>query len=485
MQQALSENRTQRIGLLVNDMSAINIDSKLLKRTNSFDNDLIDTLELQNGCVCCSLADDMMVSIRQFVHMSEEKNVQYDHIILECSGIAEPRRVREIFRELVGNSSSGLSSVALDTFVTVIDAKVFRDYFGSAETIGSHRQLAVGTNFDWDAPDEEQLGEMVNSDYLDEASAVRCVTELLLEQVECADVILVNKIDLLDNKDQDISNIVSVIQVINPSARIELCEYGAVKTIAAVIGSALGRGVAALDIVKEHKQRLLISERAHDHSHIHSAHKGDDTHSCSHNHDHAHSHLHGHTDDGGSEETTALRRFGISSFVYKRRKPFHPIRFYKFIESIGKLSFRGLPDWQPSHNSTESEAAPFREVLIRSKGFVWLSSSAETGYYLSHSGQFLEMNALGNWWDSLPMSEWPVDQEAIDEIKLDFEDDHGDRRQELIFIGQFKNSAAQESMEKELDACLLTDEEMRVYIAALSAEDTEKELQNKFVVDEK
>lgn len=488
LQHALRENKTERYGLLVNDMASVNIDAKLIKRS-SFESPLIDTLELQNGCVCCSLADDMMVTIRQFVLMAEENGIRYDHILLECSGIAEPRRVRDIFREYMSNPSSGLSSVRLDTFVTVIDANVFHELFGSDATVADHRNLAVGKSMDWDS-EEDAVGESANSDYLDEASSNRCITELLLEQVECADIVMINKSDLLQNKDEDIKRIRSVIQGINPMAAVYVSEYGVVSYPAPIIGAAGGRGMAALDIIQEHRMSTLASEsdshtmeHSHVHSHSHSDSDGD-LGECIHHGPgcgHDHSHEHEHHDSLDSEETTALKRFGISSFVYRRRRPFHPVRFYQLLKRLGNLSIRGLPDVKPLDTNAVTE---IDKLLLRSKGFVWLGSSSRFGYYLSHSGQFLELNILGDWWDSLPATHWPDEPAAIEEIKLDFEGEHGDRRQELIFIGQFKSPAAKEIMEKTLDECLLTDDEMRLYSEAASRETAEDDLRHIFIVDD-
>lgn len=476
-------------------MASVNIDSKLIKKRNSFESDFIDTLELQNGCICCSLAEDMMASIRQFIHMSEERNIQYDHILLECSGVAEPRRVRDIFNELAGDLSSGLSTVSLNTFVTVVDAKVFYDLFGTDQTIAENRMLAVGASYDADTSDEDALGQSVNSDYLDESAAMRSVTELLLEQVECADVVLINKTDLLENPEADIERIRSVIRSLNPSATIQTCEYGAVPSPREVIGMAGGRGVAKADIVQEHKRSVLAAEDStacshpsHDHSHSHShsdhcteaAHNDSSDHRCTHDHGHeSQSHSHDHD----SEETTALKRFRISSFVYKRRKPFHPVRFYNFLRNLGKLSIKSLPDVMPVE-SAQNDSARSNYNLLRSKGFVWLGSSSGLGYYMSHSGQFLEMNILGDWWANIPRADWPEQEAVIAEITEDFEGEFGDRRQELIFIGQFKDPAAQKSMESDLDSCLLSDEELEIYKQALLTENPEEELRHKFVVDE-
>jgi G3E family GTPase len=107
--------------------------------------------------------------------------------------------------------------------------------------------------------------------------------------------------------------------------------------------------------------------------------------------------------------------------------------------------------------------------LLRSKGFVWMATSAQAGYFVSHAGQFLELMILGRWWADIARSDWPEGQE--DEIMIDFDGDHGDRRQEIVFIGLFDETSSEagtnskKSLEEVLDTCLLTDEEMAQYVA--------------------
>ena len=221
----------------------------------------------------------------------------------------------------------------------------------------------------------------------------------------------------------------------------------------------------------------------HDHTCTDPSHNHDHTavchdHTCtdpSHNHDHSHSHAHDHN----SHATTAEERFGITSFVYRRRRPFHPIRFSVFLQGLGKLSIKGVSEMsaiqKSQHSNSESntessfktqnnELLHAKHALLRSKGFVWMGTSAEAAYFMSHAGQYLELLVLGRWWDAIDRKQWPTD-EVMKEITVDFEGEHGDRRQELVFIGQFghDNGNSQKALEKVLDSCLLTDEEMKEY----------------------
>ena len=165
----------------------------------------------------------------------------------------------------------------------------------------------------------------------------------------------------------------------------------------------------------------------HDHSHSHAAATAcaPECNDPTHNHDHSHSH-------SSHDSTTAEQRFGITSFVYQRRKPFHPVRFSLFLNGIGKLSIKGINDIRADSNLTPDKSATKKHPLLRSKGFVWMATSSNAAYFMSHAGQYLELSVLGRWWADIPRKDWPVGGES--EIMVDFAGTHGDRRQELVCI---------------------------------------------------
>lgn len=268
----------------------------------------------------------------------------------------------------------------------------------------------------------------------------------------------------------------------------------------------------------------------HDHGHSHACHDSkctDPTHQ--HDHEHGHSHsvechdhqcndpTHDHSHSHNHDETTAEQRFGITSFVYKRRRPFHPLRFTRLLRHLGTLSVTGVSNFldtpataaavatttkppvetpkeilnaevieeddEEDEDDDYEESVPedpqkdevltnpklkkefdqVRSALLRSKGFIWMATSKSTAYFVSHAGQFLDLVPLGRWWGDIDKSQWPENLEK--EILYDFEGKHGDRRQELVFIGQFgkEKGRTRQSFEYLLDQCLLTDEEMEKY----------------------
>jgi G3E family GTPase len=290
--------------------------------------------------------------------------------------------------------------------VTVVDASVFLDLFGSDENILTHSKLAVGSS---DDAAKQRLEE--------DGTGMRRVTELLLEQVECADHVLVNKVDLLKTA-RDLELVKRVIASVNPGARVFTCTNGQIDP-QDVVGTMNGLGAADAGILDEHRKLVQSVENAkdsHEHSHDHGSectstqegHVHDEN--CGHGHEHSHDHGsectstqeghvhdencgHGHEHSHSHSETTAEVRFGITSFVYRRRKPFHPTRLSLFFRSLGTLSIKGVSDLanmsgeRTDKKESSDELHQAQKRLLRSKGFVWMATSSAAAYFMSHAGQ--------------------------------------------------------------------------------------------------
>ena len=171
-------------------MATVNVDAKQIRSQTLGSLDGIDTMELHDGCVCCTLAEDLIASVSKLVSLSELKGTRYNHIVVECSGIAEPRKIRDLFQQAEDYGFELLQKVRLDTLVTVVDATTFLQLFGTDADLATHRALAFSEG--------SRLDSSMNYDFTGGAGSDRKVTDLLLEQVECADIVLVNKCDLLD-----------------------------------------------------------------------------------------------------------------------------------------------------------------------------------------------------------------------------------------------------------------------------------------------
>ena len=190
LQHTLANRDGKKFGLIVNDMATVNVDAKQI-RAQTFDSSSgITTMELQDGCVCCNLSEDMFASLSNLLTVADLKKDTYDHIVVECSGIAEPRKLRDAFQSAEDYKLDFTKKLQLDTLVTLVDATVFLDLFGTVQNFAANRHLAYQDK--QDPADKNTYVELDGSDQ-------RVITELLLEQVECADIVIINKCDLLKN----------------------------------------------------------------------------------------------------------------------------------------------------------------------------------------------------------------------------------------------------------------------------------------------
>lgn len=346
-----------KVAVIVNDMSEVNIDAMQVEDAVRLTRGEEKLVEFSNGCICCTLREDLLHTVGELA-----REGRYDYLVIESTGIAEPMPVAETFTFRDGDGRS-LSDVArLDTMVTVVDAVAFpREYFA----VRSLQDAGMATD-DGD---------------------VRTITDLLVEQVEFADVILISKTDLVG--EDDVAALEAVLRTLNRQARIHRMQQGQVP-----LDRILNTG-------------LFNMERA--------------------------SEAPGWLSEMRGEHVPETEEYGISSFVYLARRPFHPQRFLDFLHQ----------PWPAGR-------------LIRSKGYFWLASRPAQAGIMSQAGGILHHGPAGWWWAAMGEAEWPSDEGQRERILAKWDDDTGDCRQELVFIGQQMD--AQEAIAR-LDACLLTEQE--------------------------
>jgi G3E family GTPase len=353
-----------RVAVIVNDMSEINIDGTEVQRDVSLNRAEEKLVEMSNGCICCTLREDLLEEVGQLA-----REGRFDYLLIESTGISEPLPVAETFtfRDDEGRS---LADVArLDTMVTVVDGVNFLLDYHAAESLASRG---------------ETLGEE------DE----RSITELLIEQIEFADVILISKIDLISQQERE--ELIAILERLNTHARIVPMVMGQVP-----LASILDTG-------------LFDFQRAAQAPGWLQALRG--------------------------EAVPETEEYGIASTVYRARRPFHPERFFTFID-------RPWPNGR----------------LLRSKGFFWLASKPEEAGSWSQAGGLMRYGFAGRWWRFVPKHQWPQDEDSTTTIMKNWLAATGDCRQELVFIGQ---NVDFDQLTEELDACLLTDAEMALGMEA-------------------
>ncbi len=502
LQNLLNNNKGLKIAVIVNDVAEVNIDNKLIvgnvaKDEYSEQKKPAGAVELSNGCLCCSLADELLPSVSELVTLSDMKSPTggksdngFDHIVIESSGVATPKNIRSQFQDAEFYDMPLLQRVQLDTMVTVVDCSTFLDHLEDREG----RRINEEESPDLFYKNEEERLIMENK-YEDRWIALEnsptthketaTVSQLLCEQVEIADVVLLNKVDALNEEssgDRKLNQIRRIVNALNGRAKIFKTKFGVVDSLGDVLGAAKGEGVADAGISDDHRDAIealeneLSHSHGHEHSHDHSHeqhHESDHGHDHSHHgheHEHDHSH-HGHEHDHGheplhsgievcdepgctenhshshnhvDEESTCIDPNctdeshshshshshendlpgGIGSFIYRARKPFSPKRLHSLLTLLPVV--RGLPSTSsPAAAKSESlECSKVFSKILRSKGFCWLADSNIAAMYWSHAGSSFEMQCLGRWWATLPREQWP--DEALSEILADFDNKNHD-----------------------------------------------------------
>ena len=353
----LNNCENMRVAVIVNDMSEVNIDAALVKNDVQLQRGQEKLVEMSNGCICCTLREDLLIEVGNLA-----REGRFDYLVIESTGIAEPLPIAETFTFRDEQNVSLADIAKLDTLVTVVDAVNFMRSYMEALSL-------------------KESGESLGED--DE----RNVAELLVDQIEFANVILISKIDLIAS--DEIINLKAVLHRLNPDADIVPMVMGQVD-----LHKVLNTG--QFDFEKAEQAPGWLKQ-------LRGAHPPE-------------------TDE-----------YGISSFVYSARRPFHPQRFYEYLHDR---------EWD---NGT----------LLRSKGFFWLASWPEHAGNWSQAGGIMHHGLAGRWWASVPKSQWPT--EDLDDIGSQWQEPFGDCRQELVFIGQ---NVVAETVFLELDACLLTDAEL-------------------------
>lgn len=350
----LNNRQGRKVAVIVNDMSEVNIDADLVR---SGGGDLSRTdeklVEMSNGCICCTLRDDLLAEVGRLA-----RDGRFDYLLIEGTGIAEPLPIAATF-EFRDEDGFSLSDLArLDTMVTVVDAvNLLKDY-GSRDFLRERGETA---------------GE----------GDERTLVDLLVEQIEFADVVVLNKV--ADAGPEAVAQARLVIRALNPDARLIEADFGR----------------APLDQILD--TGLFDHEKAQEHPLWHKE-------------------LYGFKDHVPETE-----EYGISSFVYRARRPFHPEKFNAFLA-------RSWPG------------------LIRAKGHFWLATRPEWVGEMSLAGSICRTEAMGFWWAAVPRPRWPDHPEWKAILNRHWHSVWGDRRQELVFIG---SRLDEQAIRAGLDACLL------------------------------
>jgi G3E family GTPase/ADP-ribose pyrophosphatase YjhB (NUDIX family) len=353
-----------RVAILVNDMGEINIDAALLKqRSVSISQRAEHMVELTNGCICCTLREDLLVEAAKVASQGT-----FDYLIIESSGISEPLPVAETFT-FEDDTGLRLGDIAqLDTLVSVVDLSRFLSELNSMESL---------LDRNWHADSEDK----------------RTISHLLCDQVEFANVIVLNKCDLVEEREKE--RVKGLIKRMNGTAKLVESVHGAVP-----LDTVMGTRLFSMSEAEKHEAWL--------------------------------------TEARMGEHQPETVEYGIESFTYRALKPFFPHKLHATFEAM------------------VARTGPFEKShILRSKGFIWLADHQEVKGDFSLAGNHYSLLPGTPWWAGIEREHWPEGlEQAIGPL---WYEPYGDRQQEIVVIGQ---SLDKNAVTRELDKCLLTDEDM-------------------------
>jgi len=350
-----------RVAVIVNDMSEVNVDARLVNEQNMLSRTEEKLVEMSNGCICCTLREDLMIEVEKLANEG-----RFDYLLIESTGISEPVPVAQTFSFVDEEKGIDLSKFSyIDTMVTVVDCLNFFNDFGTNELL-------------------------IDRKLTDMEGVYRTIVNLLTDQIEFANVIILNKTDLVDAK--TVGLLKASIQKLNPSAKIIRSNFSKVEP------------------------KEILNTKLFDFEEAQSS-------------------AGWQKELEGGIHTPETEEYGISSFVFRSQKPFHPERFWKYINE------------------------EYPSSIIRAKGLFWLASRPDDAINFSQAGGSSRLEKAGVWWASMTFNERLKYQSFADNreyIESKWSKQWGDRMNELVFIGQ---DIEKEKMITDLEKCLLQDSE--------------------------
>jgi G3E family GTPase len=348
----LANREGRRVAVVVNDMSEVNIDADLVRAGSDIARTDETLVEMSNGCICCTLREDLLMEVRRLAESG-----RFEAILIESTGISEPLPVSATFA-LRDEEGRSLADVArLDAMVTVVDAASLLKDYGRGDFLRDRGEALEG--------DERPL------------------VSLLVEQIEFADVIVLNKVSAAEPARLEAAR--AIVRALNRDARIVETDFGR-EPLDTILDTGL------FDFDRAHEHPLWAKE------------------------------LYGFAD-----HTPETEEYGIRSFAYRARRPFHPARLHATLTG-------SLPG------------------VIRAKGHFWLATRPDWVGEYSLAGAVATTTGLGRWWAPVPQDRWPENRAWRDRVTENWDPVFADRRQELVLIGAALDEPA---IRVALDACLV------------------------------
>jgi Putative GTPases (G3E family) len=400
----LSNKKGIKFAVIVNDIGEVNIDANLIQKGGVVGKKDDSLVALQNGCICCTLKMDLIEQICDITKMQ-----RFDYIVIEASGICEPAPIAQTICTIPSMSQeyTRFGVPHLDCIVTVVDALRLQSEFA--------------------------CGKQLTRKNIDEED----IENLIIQQIEFCDIILLNKAS--EVTPEELSRIRKIIRMLQPRAEIIECDYAKVdleriihtnkfdfERVATSAGwiRELEKPLTEVEKLEQQEHERHLHEHDHEEhehhhdEHEHEGHEHDHDEHESHNHSHHHEHHHG---EGEVEE------YGISTFVYYRRKAFDFNKFEQFIST----------KWDSN--------------IIRAKGICYFKHNTDMSYLFEQAGVQKKLTEAGQWYATAPEQDLIQLMQQEPGLMQDWDEKYGDRMEKIVFIGQHLDK---EKLIHDLDACL-------------------------------
>ena len=411
----LTNRKGIKFAVIVNDIGEVNIDASLIQKGGIVAEKDESLVALQNGCICCTLKMDLVDQLSDLV-----KTGQFDYIVIEASGICEPEPIARTISSIpqMNPKYTEHGTPRLDCIVTVVDA------------LRMQSEFSCGHDLERENIDEEDI------------------ENLLIQQIVFCNIVLLNKVS--EVTEDEIERVKEIIRHLNPGAEIIETDYAQVDLDRIVDTKAFDYERVAISTgwVRELERETTEEEEREARADHHHHHDEDDEHGDEHHdehgdehhdehhdehddehhdehddeHEHHHHHHHHHEHEGGEVE-----EYGISTFVYYRRKAFKIAEFNKFL----------------------SKKRP--KNVIRAKGVCYFREYRSMSYLYEQAGVQQKLTEAGLWYATAPQEELVQLMQDDPSFMRDWDPEYGDRMIKIVFIGQ---NMDKEQLTRELDECL-------------------------------
>ncbi len=380
----LASGAAENMAVLVNDLGEVNVDASLIRRSvRKLKSPISGMVELTSGCICCSIQTELMDAL---LHLYRKRKP--GHILIEATGVAEPKSILETLYAANLEGVRGTDFLRVANLVTVVDAANLEDHLGTRAGGGGARR-----------------------NHLLPVDRRRPLEELLMEQIECADVLLLNKTDQIEPGHAD--RLGAFLHSLNDRATVRHCTFGQVDA-AKLFGEV--RFDEETTLTGARWRKLILSNQGRVTDAAPEKPTQAPTTGFSNFTPIAASPSAGDKQPAFSLQTETATKghhhkdYGLDSFVYNSRNPFDEAKLLKLLRA-------NLPG------------------VVRAKGFYWTTRMPKKVGLLSISGKIMRADYIGDWWAEMLAAGEASEEQIPDIVRDSWHPEFGDRRQELVFIG--------------------------------------------------